>query len=105
VTPDERVYVLVRKDLPLQHQLVQAAHAGIQAAHAFPTDNPSPNLVVLEVDDGSALARAVNQAREADVPITVFFETDDEMGFTAAATAPLERARSKVFRDYRLWRT
>lgn len=82
---------------------MQAAHAGIQAAHAFPTDDPSPNLVVLAVGDASALARAVTRARDADVPITTFFETDDDMGFTAAATAPLTRAQGRIFRDYRLW--
>jgi hypothetical protein len=82
---------------------VQAAHAGIQAAHAFPSSDPSPNLVVLEVADGSHLARAVTAAQNADVPITTFFETDDEMGYTAAATAPLTREQSRIFRDYHLW--
>ena len=82
--------------------MVQAAHAAIQATNSFP--NVRPSLVVLEVEDASHLARAVTKARAAGIDITVFFETDDDMGYTAAATGPIsDKSVRKHFRDYSLW--
>ena len=31
----EYIYVLIRKDLPLNHQTVQAIHAGMASVHRF----------------------------------------------------------------------
>lgn len=62
-----------------------------------------PNLVLLEVADVRALGKAVSDLKAQGIEITPFFETDDDMGFTAAATGPLGPEQRKLFRKYRLW--
>jgi hypothetical protein len=95
------VYVLVRTDIPLRQQLVQSVHAGIQATALFPSREPW--LVVCAVPDAATLRRAKEDLAESDIDSALFYEPDNELGYTALATAPITREKRKVLSRYPLW--
>lgn len=102
--PDKQyVYVVVRTDLPLPQQLVQAAHAAHEAGLlAEPSAEPS-SLIALQVPDKLALENALARS-SAHVPCVPFYEPDDEQGLTAFATLPLTREQRRHFSNLKLWR-
>jgi hypothetical protein len=83
-------------------QIVQAAHAAIQATNLFPSSDP--NLVVLEVENQADLVRASDRLKMSGIENAAFFEPDNDLGFTAAATAPLKHEQRRFLRGYRLLR-
>jgi hypothetical protein len=99
------VYVLVRRDLTLEQQAVQACHAAFEAGFQFgrPADAPSPNLVFLGVRDREYLLEMQMRLEYAGIPIAVFTEEDDGVGETALATAPLVGVDRRYFRKLTKW--
>lgn len=120
--PDEEtatVYVLVRSDLPLYAQIVQACHACLEAGREFSLP-ASLHLVVLSVPDEAALYTGCEQLEAAGTRMRLFYESDArfltdriasseagteaQAGYTAACSEPiLETAKKRLFRRYRLW--
>ena len=94
--------MLVRADLPVADQIVQAGHACLEAGRRFqPEENC--HLVVLRVPDEIELRLAVQQAEAVGIHFASFFEPDDDLGLTAACTAPLASQQRRFFRRYALW--
>ena len=85
------VYVVVRKDIPDDDKLVQAVHAGMLSARAFPVDNPW--LVVCGVANTAELIAAQNKLTAAGIRTVLFHEDDNDMRATAFATEPLVGAQ------------
>ncbi len=98
------LYVLVRTDITLAQQLVQAAHAAAEAARRFYRhEHGTASLVVLAVSDGAALHRAHEQLLARGVEHEMFFEPDGAMGHSAIGTEPLCALRRRALRRYPLW--
>jgi hypothetical protein len=97
-------YILVRIDIPLVDQMVQAAHAVMEAAWAFPRPACPTHLALLAVPDEQTLSLAAGRARERGIALVMFHETDGDMGYTAFCTAPLTGKARNAFRRYPLWR-
>lgn len=95
-------FVLVRQDLTLAQQLVQACHAAMGAGFEF-TSGEHPHLVLLGVPDKLSLDSWNAVLDRLEVPRHLFFEPDDGVGNSALATAPLPRRHWKHFRDLPLW--
>jgi hypothetical protein len=93
----------VRTDLPLATQLVQVGHACLLAGAVFPQPAVPAHLVVLAVPSTLALYDAVARAASLGVPCVIFHEPDDDLGATAAASAPLTSPACRAFRRYPLW--
>jgi len=97
------VYVVVRTDLSLPQQLVQAAHAAHEAGlRAEPGAEPS-SLIALQVPDKSAL-EAAYERYSTKVACVPFYEPDDNQGLTAFATLPVDPEQRKYFSNLKLWR-
>jgi hypothetical protein len=88
--------------LTLSQQIVQAAHAAIQATNLFPSKDP--NLVVCEVANIEELGRASDRLKNVGIDCAAFFEPDDDLGFTALATGPLKRDQRRFLKGFRSWR-
>lgn len=97
------MYVVVRTDLSLPQQLVQAAHAAHEAGlRAEPGAEPS-NLIALQVPDKQQLEQAMERFASR-VPIVPFYEPDDDQGLTAFATLPIDSEQRRHFSNFKLWR-
>ena len=51
-------YVIIRKDLSPEQQIVQACHASLEAGFRFPLPEETSYLIVLEVPNEKALLDA-----------------------------------------------
>lgn len=119
------VYAIVRKDIPLADQLVQVAHATMEAGASFYRPEGGQrirenfggalvglarlapevsSLVVLQVADKFELIAAAKKLTDANIRFELFFEPDDQMGHTALATEPLSGEAREVFRPFKLWK-
>lgn len=94
---------MVRSDLSMRQQLVQAVHAGMASAAQWPC--PDCYLVVLTVPDEAALVDASNRLAKAKVQSLMFYEPDHAVGMrvTALATQPLDKTQSRLLRRFKLW--
>lgn len=63
-----------------------------------------PNLIAIGVPDQAALSRVLNRVKANQVRHYAWIEPDDNLGFTALATEPLDMERKKVFSNYRLYK-
>jgi hypothetical protein len=103
-TPIEHVYAVVCKDIPLQHQAVQACHACIAAGREI-ISIPTPYLVVLTVPDEAALIALSNKLNDNGVQHRVFREDDMGGRATALATQNLNHRQRDLFIGIKLYRT
>lgn len=83
------VYVLVREDISLEQQLVQAAHAALEAGFRFQRPAQTASLIVLSVPDREALGAAAARLARHGIAHHLFFEPDFGMGHSALATRPV----------------
>ena len=90
-------------DIPLADQIVQVGHACLEAGKSFEQPSQSCNLVVLSVPSERHLHEAVARIRFAGIECFVFFEPDDDMGYTAACTQPVQASYRRVFKRFPLW--
>jgi hypothetical protein len=96
--------VLVRTDIPLAGQIVQAGHACLEAGFRFERPQSPTHLVLLSVPSERHLLGAVDRIEAAGIRCVVFHEPDDNLGQTAACTQPVEGRRRRYFRKFPLWR-
>lgn len=98
------LYVVSRSDIPIAHQAVQAAHAGIEYALTFgrPPDY-HPSYIHLTVDDKSRLEVLRQKLNDANIPTTEFHEPYQNWGLTAIACLVTDSHRY-LFKCLSLWR-
>lgn len=90
---------MVRSDLPLAHQAVQAAHAGIASARELiPPNLIHPSLVLCTVPSEAELLALRETCFAQGVPVRLFVETDMGEQITALATGPVSKEKRKIFR-------
>jgi hypothetical protein len=98
------IYVLIRLDISLAQQMVQAAHAAAEAGRQFyKSPHGIASLIVLSVANQEKLYAAQAQLHRKGVANTVFFEPDFGIGDSALATEPLLDHQRKYMRGWPLW--
>ena len=94
----------MRKDIPLAAQLVQTGHACLEAGGKFSQLRDKPSfLIVLAVLSEKSLIDAVERINQLGIQTVVFFEPDNQLGYTAACTQPVTDQQRGIFRKYPLW--
>jgi hypothetical protein len=94
----------VRKDIPLAAQIVQTGHACLEAGEKFSQPHDKPGfLIVLAVPSEESLIDAVEQINQRGIQTVVFFEPDNQLGYSAACTQPVTEPQRGIFRKYPLW--
>lgn len=89
----EKMYVIVRSDLPAGALCAQACH-GLRAFIAAHPEvdrrwyEESNNLVILEIPDEAALEQLASRCEDAGTPYARFHEPDFGDTLTAVAIAP-----------------
>ena len=89
------IYVLVRDDIPLEQQLVQACHAASDAGAALNGDLRSSSLIVCTVPDLPALLAARARLERYGIRNEMFFEPSWDMGYSALATEPVTARKQR----------
>lgn len=103
--PDHTIYVLIRQDLTLTQQLVQASHASAEAGRRhYKPEHGIASLVVLSVTDEAALLAAAGALKSSGIASEVFFEPVDAMGHSSLASEPVLQAQRHHFRSWPLWK-
>lgn|GEM_PF-2769221 len=104
-TSSQYVYIFVRQDIPLEHQLVQTNHATWSMAARY-GDDDVPNIVMCGVPDEAALRATCSLLSDCGIAHWSWTEPDEEMnlGFTAITTEPIVGARRRALAQYKLWK-
>lgn len=89
------IYVLVREDISLEQQLVQACHAASEAGASFNGCIRNSSLIVCTVPDRAALLAARERLARYGIQTEMFFEPSWEMGHSALATQPITARKQR----------
>ena len=92
------VYIVVRNDLKLEHQLVQACHAALESGFDFNRPDITAHLVVLHAEDRGHLEEIAMYLQEEEVEYRMFHESWGDIGNTALATKPIPKVKKGVLR-------
>lgn len=104
------IFVIVRKDLPVEVQMVQVGHACYEAAHDFTRPEKEVWMVLLHAQNEEHLGRASDLLYEA-LGIRNYIFNEPDLGnageYTALCTEPISSDRknevSKFLKDYPKW--
>ena len=97
-------YTFIRKDIPLVQQSVQIGHAALEAGFKFEKPKETSYLIVLEVEDQTELRNAAHVLCERDIDFHMFYEPDNQMGFSAICTRPIYENRERnIFKRWKLY--
>ena len=101
----EYVYTIVRNDLSIEQQAVQACHACIEMTSYYwdrvGFGNECPHLVLCNTSKED-LFKLIEKLKFKEIPFRLFKEADIGNEITAIATAPLKGNDRKIFSNYRL---
>jgi hypothetical protein len=114
------VYVFIRKDIPLEHQVTQACHAALEIGYDHNRPETPTYLITISVANELALRKIETKLSRLDIKTHMFWEPDPlphmfwepdplpsdhetPMGHTALATEPLSGAIRQEFSDFQLW--
>ncbi len=92
-------YLFIRTDLSHPQQIVQASHAALEAGNRF---GPHSHLVLIGLKDEQALLQAAAQLDDHGIDHEKFFEPDNQAGYTALCTRPLQGEERKPLKRFRL---
>lgn len=97
-------YVLVREDLSLEQQTVQAIHAAMAATAEHGGLTPATRLALVSVKDRSHLLAMAGKLEQAGARFSLFEEPDHGIGFSALATAPGFHKDFRLLHRLPLWK-
>lgn len=99
------VYVIVRADIPLAHQIVQSNHASFECGLKYNQYlSETSSLIVLYVKDKDHLIKEYEKISNLGINLTKFHEPDWDYGFTAFASDPVSINERKIFKHLPLWK-
>lgn len=113
--PENRAYtyVIVRKDLPVYYQIIQAGHAiqemmlGLHELDSETNKIRKNYMCLLEVKNEQELMRAYSWIESCGINCHMFYEPDYETGYTAVASEPIpwdDVESRKVFDRFRMYK-
>lgn len=99
--------MFVRRDIPVEQQIVQAGHAALEAGIYLGDRNQSEpsSLVVIGVKNQYQLEKAIKDLETKGIKTISFFEPSWDYGLTAFGTEPLTQDQRILLRRYQLWRS
>lgn len=101
--PEHYVYIFVRQDLPIVHQIVQTNHATLSVTAEFRVRG-IPNIVLIGVPDTESLETARRELCAAGIRHWAWTEPDFGFGFTSIATEPIQGEQRQALAHYRTWK-
>lgn len=99
-----RIYTFIRRNIPIQQQLVQAAHSAAQAGAEFLNPKHIPSLIMLDANDQCHLLEVAQYLCKNGIKFHMFFEPDNQMGYSSITTEPVTLEQRQIFSQFKLWR-
>ncbi len=97
--------MFVRRDIPITHQMVQAAHGALEAGKAFPVVTAEPSsLLVIGVKDVKELEKAREYLTGHGIESEIFFEPSWDYGHTSFGTEPVFESQRHLLKRFQLWK-
>lgn len=101
------IYTFIREDLSPEQKIVQLGHACHEAGKLLNADEhkePS-SLVLLSARDEDDLLEIADKIYRTGITFSMFFEPDNNMGYSAICTRPVSSARERAFfQEWKLYR-
>ena len=98
------VYTFIRTDLPIEQQIVQAAHSALEAGRELGQPDLPSHLILLEAKSEEHLLKIANDLTELGIQYHNFFEPDHSRGYTSLTTEPLfSSEQRRYFRKHKLY--
>lgn len=105
ITDKNYVYTFIRTDLPIEQQIVQATHSALEAGRDLGKPETTSHLILLEAKSEDALLRIADQLKQQDIRFSLFFEPDDNRGYTSLTTEPItDNEKRRYFSKHSLYR-
>jgi hypothetical protein len=86
--------------------IIQASHACLELGLSLP-DNKKPtttsHIILLPCKNEEKLLNIHDLLDEKGIAHSLFFEPDDNMGYTAIATEPQYNGNRNFFKKFQLW--
>lgn len=98
-------YVLVRQDLSVEQQMVQAIHAAMAATANHGGLKTDTRLAVLAIKNQEQLLEWAGRLERQGIAFSMFEEPDHGIGPSALATAPGAYETFKALRRLPLWKS
>ena len=95
--------MFIRTDLPIEQQIVQAAHAALEAGRDLENPKSISHLILLKVDSQDDLIKVSEDLTQLNIRYRMFYEPDDDRGYTSIATEPIYD-RTPYFFKHSLYR-
>lgn len=99
------IYTFIRKDISPEQKIVQIGHACFEAGKRFQEPYGISSLILLEAEDERDILQIVQKLNEKGIEHYVFFEPDNNMGYSSICTCPIEDPRQrKFFKKWKLFK-
>ncbi len=99
------IYCFVRKDISIVQQIIQMSHAAHEAGRKIGAKHAPPSIVLFEVQSQKELMDIFDELYTKDIECEMFYEPDNQMGYSALCTEPLDTPElRKHFERYNLYR-
>lgn len=97
--------MVVRQDLPLEQQLVQAIHAAHESGiYLSPASDKSTSVVVCSTSSEQQLLNTLDKVESRGIRTILFREPDIGNQATAFATEPIPSDQRHILKGLRLWK-
>ena len=96
------MYLVTRKDLTQEQQVIQLMHAAVEHAYNNRLANEHPSFVVLSVKDKTELQQLQDKIKAAGITTTEFQEPYNDWGLTAVSCTVTQEQRF-LFKHLQLW--
>lgn len=98
------VYSWIRTDLSQTQQIIQSAHSALEAGREFGTPATVSHLVLLQASSEATLKEVAEYLAECNIKFHLFFEPDDDLGYTSITTEPIDKCQRKIFNHFKLYK-
>lgn len=98
-------YIFVRTDISYEQQLVQAAHAALEAGFEFDKPHETSSIIIIPAKNKDELYKIAARLETNRIQFKMFHEPDFGMGDSAIATQPLTTPEQrKVMKKFQLYK-
>ena len=108
MTMYNKLYVVVRTDLPPEAQAIQASHAALEWARYYGHYYTHPTFIFLSVENKLQLRLLIIKLILANKQYVTFNEPDYDRGLTAVAIhhygSSGDYTRHSILKNYKLWK-